>query len=72
MRVVPERPLKGRAVAESALNIDGPFGRATRVDVRLLRPEERRRGIWMSGKDRLTPDDDKFAFADYLCGRCDA
>ena len=25
----------------------------------------------MSGKDRLTPDNDKFAFADYLSGRRD-
>lgn len=71
MRVVPEGPLKGRAVAESSLDIDGPFGGSTRVDVRLLRPEERRRSIWMSGEDRLTPHNDKFAFADYLSGRSD-
>jgi len=25
----------------------------------------------MSGQDRLTPDNDKFAFADYLGGRSD-
>jgi hypothetical protein len=25
----------------------------------------------MSGKDRLTPDNDKFALADYLSGRSD-
>jgi hypothetical protein len=61
MRVVPERTVKGRAVAESSLDIDGPFGGSKRVDVRLLRPEERGRGIGMSGKDRLTPHNHEFA-----------
>jgi hypothetical protein len=27
--------------------------------------------MWIGGKDRLTPDHDKLAFADYLSGRAD-
>jgi hypothetical protein len=35
MRVVPVRPLKGRAVAEGSLDVDRPFGGSRRVDVDL-------------------------------------
>lgn len=68
MRVVAERLLEMRAVAESALDVDGLVGRVTRIDVGLLRPQQSLRRIWIRAQDRLTTHNYEFAFPDYLSG----
>jgi hypothetical protein len=66
MRVVAERLVEVRAVAESAFDLDRLVRSSPRIDVDLLRPKQCLGSIGVGGEDRLAADDNELAFIDYL------
>jgi hypothetical protein len=71
MRVVAERLVEVRAVAESAFDLDRLVRSSPRIDVDLLRPKQCLGSIRVGAEDRLAADDNELAFIDYLSGCSD-
>lgn len=71
MRVIAVRRVKRRKLANSGVDLVGPFGVVARINVRLRRPKGNRRKPHLLRVNGLTANDDDLGIIRDLAGRAD-